>query len=375
MKIANGQVFLPDKQFKNADILIVDGQIAALTEPTADGALACWDASGCYVVPGLVDIHTHGCMGADFSDGVAADYMMMSRAYARSGTTGFLATTMTLPEAVLNRAMDAVAHMPTLQDGAVCLGVHLEGPFLSYEKRGAQAAEYLHLPEIEIFQRLNARSGGKVRLLTIAPEVPKAAAFIKEASQVCTVSLGHTTADYDTSMAAFAAGARNVTHLFNAMPPLLHRDPGLIGAAADSNAYAELICDGLHVHPATVRCAHQIFGNKLLLVSDSLRCAGMPDGAYTLGGQDIVMQNGKATLLNGTLAGSSSFLLQCVQKAISFGFAAQDAIYAATAASADAVGAGHLAGRILPGRRADLLVLNPDFTLKQVFIGGEPILN
>ena len=188
----------------------------------------------------------------------------------------------TLKEPVLTKSMEAVRDFQRPADGAKVAGVHLEGPFLSLKKCGAQNPDNLHAPDAAMFRRLNDASGHRVRLVTVAPEEPGALPFIREVSQECAVSLGHTTADYDTAMAAYAAGASHATHLFNAMPALNHREPGVVAAAMDAGATVELITDGFHIHPAIVRLVHRLFGEKLVLISDSLRCAGMPDGDYAL---------------------------------------------------------------------------------------------
>ena len=360
---------------KNGKILIgksfVDGDIQFDRAITAIGRLegpADLDAQGGYVIPGLVDVHTHGALGEDFSDGKPEGLQPLADYYAAHGVTSYLATTMTLKEEVLTPAMHAIRDFKP-KSGAKCAGVHLEGPFLSYAKRGAQAAENLHKPDPALFHRLNEASGGLVRLVTVACEEEGAMPFIEEVSKVCTVSLGHTTADYDTAMAAYQAGASHATHLYNGMPSLLHRAPGVIGAAFDAGASVELICDGLHIHPSVIRVTYQLFGDKLNLISDSLRCAGMPDGDYELGGQPIVVKNHKATLLDGTLAGSSISLLDAVRNVVSFGLPLAGAVYAASTAPALAVGLD--AGVIAQGRAADLLVLDKDLALKAVFVDGK----
>ncbi|MBQ8935199.1 MAG: N-acetylglucosamine-6-phosphate deacetylase, partial [Oscillospiraceae bacterium] len=288
------------------------------------------DAKGCYVIPGLVDIHTHAAMGEDASDGKPEGMTIMSRYYAAGGVTSWLPTTMTLKEPVLTRAMEVIRDFQRPTDGAKVAGVNLEGPFLCYAKRGAQNADNLHAPDAALFHRLNAASGGIVRLVTIAPEEPGAIDFIRDVSRTCTVSIGHTMADYDTAMTAYDAGATHTTHLFNGMPGLGHRAPGVIAAASDCGATVELITDGLHVHPSVVRLTHRLFREKLCLISDSLRCAGMPDGDYELGGQPITMKNGKATLTGiNTLAGSSIHLMDGLRRSVSFGIPLEAAIYAA----------------------------------------------
>lgn len=369
MVIGNAKVYI-DGSFREASVTVEDGKIAAIGAADIPCDI---DVQGKYLVPGFVDVHTHGAMNEDFSDGKADGLQKMSRYYAANGVTSFLATTMTLKEETLLPAMQVIGDFQRPADGAKCAGIHLEGPFLSYAKRGAQAAENLHAPDAEMFHRLNKASGNKVRLVTVAPEEPGAVDFIREVSKVCTVSVGHTTADYDTAVAAFNAGATHVTHLFNGMPAFAHRAPGVVGAAYDKGVTAELICDGLHIHPSAIRVAHQLFGKNLVVISDSLRCAGMPDGAYELGGQPIEMKHGRATLLGSdTLAGSSSNLLEELKNLVRFGFALEDAIYAVTAAPAKAARLEHI-GAIAVGRQADLLILTEDLQLQQVFIDGIPV--
>ncbi len=363
MLIKNAKVLI-GKAFMEADIQF-DGTVTAIGKIEGPADL---DAQGGYVIPGLVDIHTHGAMGEDFSDGNPAGLQPMADYYAAHGVTSYVATTMTLSEEILTPAMHAIRDFRP-NGGAKCAGVHLEGPFLCYAKRGAQAAEHLHKPDAGLFHRLNEASGGQVKLVTVACEEEGALPFIREISQVCTVSLGHTTADYDTAMAGFAAGASHATHLYNGMPSFLHRAPGVIGAAFDAEASVELICDGLHIHPAAIRATYQLFGDKLNLISDSLRCAGMPDGNYELGGQPIVVKDHKATLLDGTLAGSSISLLDAVRNVTRFGLPLAEAVYAASTAPALAVGLK--AGTIQAGRAADLLVLDSDLALKAVFVDGK----
>lgn len=348
------------RQFITGDIAF-NGTITAIRETGAT-----WN--GYYVIPGLVDIHTHGAIGEDFSDGKPQGLQPLADYYAAHGVTSYLATTMTLQEDVLTAAMHAIRDFRR-QGGAKCAGVHLEGPFLSMAKRGAQAAGNLHRPDIDMLCRLNEASGGLVRMVTVAPEEAGAMEFIQLASQMCTVSLGHTTADYETAMAAFACGASHATHLFNAMPAFLHREPGVVGAALDSGASVELICDGLHIHPAVVRAAWRLFGDRLNLISDSLRCAGMPDGEYELGGQPITVQNGRATLTgSNTIAGSSISMVDALRNVVAFGMPLTDAVYAASTAPAKAAGLD--AGKIAIGKPADLVVLDQALNLVAVYVDG-----
>ena len=267
MVIQSKKVWLAD-QFVPAAIEVNDGRITAIlpygTKDVDD------DYGDKRIVPGFMDIHCHGAYEFDTNDANEDGLRYWAEHIVSEGVTSFLATTMTLKEPQLLPAMACVKNAGPLP-GARCAGVHLEGPFLSYAKRGAQNPENLHKPDADMFMRLNEASGGVVRLVTVAPEEDGGIEFIRRVSPVCTVSIGHTEADYDTAMRAYEAGASHATHLFNGMPGLHHRKPGVIGAAFDSGATVELICDGLHIHPSAVRCAMQLFEGRLALISDSLR--------------------------------------------------------------------------------------------------------
>ncbi|MBR2894571.1 MAG: N-acetylglucosamine-6-phosphate deacetylase [Oscillospiraceae bacterium] len=367
MLIKNGKVFI-GKSFVDVDVEFEE-KISAIGKLSGE---ADFDAQDCYVIPGLVDIHTHGAVGEDFSDGKAEGMQPMADYYAAHGVTSFLATTMTLKEETLTPAMHVIRDFQRA-GGAKCAGIHLEGPFLSFAKRGAQAAENLHKPDAALFNRLNEASGGRVKLVTVACEEEGAMEFIREVSKICTVSLGHTTADYDTAVAGFAAGATHATHLYNGMPAFHHRETGVIGAAFDCGASAELICDGLHIHPSAIRVSAALFGDRLNLVSDSLRCAGMPDGDYELGGQPITLSGGVARLTGtNTLAGSSISMLDALRNVVRFGLSLPEAVYAATTAPAQAVRLDDI-GSIQVGKCADFVVLDKDLNLKAVFVDGQKV--
>ena len=369
MNICNANVFI-EGRFQHGGIAFSD-RIEAIGPDVTDG----FDAQGGYLIPGLVDVHTHAAVGEDASDGSAEGMVKLSRYYAAEGVTAWCPTTMTLKEPALTRAMHAVRDFVRPADGAKIAGVHLEGPFLSLKKCGAQNPDNLHAPDVDLFHRLNAASGNRVKLVTVAPEEPNAMEFIEAVSKVCTVSLGHTTASYEIARSAYAAGASHATHLFNAMPPLNHREPGVIAAAMDAGATVELIPDGLHIHPAVIRLAHRLFGEKLVLISDSLRCAGMPDGDYELGGQPITMKNGKATLTGtDTLAGSSIHLMEGVRRAVRFGVPLEAAITAATLTPAKAIGMDHEIGSLEPGKAADFVLLDEALRVKAVYIDGAQVV-
>lgn len=330
------------------------------------------DFTDSYVIPGLIDIHTHAAMGADASDGDPEGLTVMSRFYAEHGVTSWCPTTMTLKEPELTKACQTVRDFRRPEGGAKAAGIHLEGPFVCEAKRGAQNPDNIHVPDMEMLKRLIDAAGGNVSIITMAPETEGGIAFIREASKLVTVSIGHTEADYDTAMRAFAAGATHVTHLYNAMPGLHHRMPGVIGAAFDAGATAELICDGLHVHPSAVRIAEQLFGRRLVLISDSLRCTGMPDGIYPFGGQLISLKNGKATLKDtDTLAGSVISLMEGVRRAVSFGVPLTDAVLSATLTPAKAIHKDGEIGSLAAGKCADIVALSRDLEIEEVWIDGK----
>ena len=330
------------------------------------------DARGGYLIPGLIDVHTHGGMNADASDGDPAGMFALGEYYLSQGVTGWCPTTMTLREPELTKAMACIAAYARAPRGARVLGIHMEGPFVAKEKCGAQNPANLSLPDVDLFRRLQDASGGLIKLITLAPELPGAMDFIREISDECAISLGHTIADFDTASSAFSSGANHVTHLYNAMPPLAHREPGVIGAAVDRGAFAELITDGFHIHPAVVRMTAELFKDRLILISDSLRCAGMPDGSYELGGQTISMQEGKAFLEGTTtIAGSSIHLMEGLRRAVRFGIPLEKAVTAATFTPARSIGVDDTVGSIEIGKLADLVLLDSSLRVRAVFLGGE----
>ncbi len=371
MRIINGRVFDLNEGFVSREVF-TDGALLA----ASGGDAQLYDAEGCYVIPGLTDVHFHGCMGADFSDGDPDGLQTMADYELSRGVTQICPAGMTLLEEQLSVICKmAAAHKRKSVRGAELVGVHLEGPFLSYAKKGAQNGEWLHKPDAEMFRRLMTAADGLIRLVTVAPEEAGAIEFIRAVSEQATVSLGHTTADYDTAMEAYRSGASHTTHLFNAMPPFTHRAPGVVGAAADQpHVRVELICDGVHLHPSVVRAAFKLFGaERVVLVSDSLRCTGMPDGQYPFGGQEIVLKGNRATLLHepNTLAGSVTDLMGCMKKAVEFGIPLADAVRAAAVNPAQAIGIFDRFGSLDAGKAANLVILDGDLNLKDVIFHGK----
>ena len=368
MRIEDAQVLMSDGNFRSGSVTF-DETIQNVEISETLGA----DVKN-YLIPGLIDVHTHGALGGDHTDGCPDKLQKMAKFYAKNGTTSFLATTLTAPEETLSNAVKNIAAYEQSDSGARCLGVHLEGPFFSHAKRGAHPADLLKLPDISMFSRLNELSGQKIKLVSISPELDGAIDFIREASKICHISLAHSGSDYKTAMRAFTNGATHVTHLFNGMNPFLHREPGIIGAAMDSGAFVEVICDGFHLHPSVIRAAFKIFKNRVCLISDSLRCAGLPDGDYKSAGLAVTVKSGKAMLTDGgSLAGSTITLLQGVRNAVSLGIPLCEAVSAATVNCAKTIGAIDKIGKITPGAYADLLLLDSDLNIVKVFIGGKEV--
>ncbi len=364
MIIKNGLVFTEGCKFEKKDVYI-EGDIIVDHIPADTEEI---DATGLYVIPGLVDVHTHGAVGHDFCD-ADLDGLYEIAAFEKSqGVTSFCPTSMTLSEEMLTGIFATIKDFKPEKKHARALGINMEGPFISLAKKGAQNGKYVINSDIDVFKRLNEVSGGNIRLVTLAPETDGATLFIKELAKDVNISVGHTEAGFDTADSAFKGGANHVTHLFNAMPAFNHRDPGVVGAALENeNVMAELICDGVHVHPCMVRSTYRMFGDdRIVLVSDSMEATGMEDGVYSLGGQRVTKTGNKATLDDGTIAGSCTSLFNCFKTAIKFGIPLESAVKMAATNPAKSIGLGDKAGVIKAGAYADLLLLDKDLNLVKV---------
>ena len=375
MRIIGGQVFDLKDGFVERDVC-PDGALIS----SVSGDEQVLNADGCYVIPGLVDVHFHGCIGEDFSDATPEGLQRIADYELSQGVTYICPAGMTLPEEQLVKICEnAAAHRRKNTDGAELVGIHLEGPFLSMAKKGAQNADYLHAPDIAMLRRLQTSAEGCVRLVTTAPEEAGALEFIRAAVEAgIAVSVGHTVADYDTAKKAFAAGADHVTHLYNGMPPMHHRAPGVIGAAFDSpGVMAELICDGVHIHGAMVRLAFRLFGaERMILISDSLRAAGMPDGRYPFGGQEIEVHGNRATIVGHpeTLAGSVTSLMGCLRQAAAFGIPLADAVRAASYNPAKSIRIDDRAGSLEEGKEASIVLLDrKTLAVREIIFKGTPV--
>jgi len=385
MIIKGAAVYTPEGVFEEKDIVIHEGLFASELSEN-DDLKACeeiYDAGGCYAVPGFTDIHFHGCAGRDFCEGKLEAVADMAAYQARAGVTGIVPATMTMDEESLLAAAAAGVEYRRRQedgefaDGAALCGIYMEGPFVSKEKAGAQNLKYVQLPNQKLYEAMQEKSGGLIKLVAIAPELPGALEFIKQNYQKSAMSVAHTTADYNTTIKALEAGVSHVTHLYNAMPCFSHREPGVIGAAADEGIEVELICDGVHVHPAAVRTALKLFGeDKIIFVSDSMMATGLADGTYTLGGQQVTVVGNLATLKDGTIAASVTNLADCVRKSVlEMGIPLTTAVKCAAVNPAKSIGIYDKYGSIAPGKVANLVLLDKiDLSLKQVLLRGNPLL-
>ncbi len=368
MKITNAHIYR-NRRFVRGDLYVLDGHFQPL-----DAGGETLDASGCLVIPGLIDIHFHGCVGHDFSNGTEEDLEAICAYEGRNGVTGIVPASMTLPEETLKKAFSLAARLKDRLAGAMLLGIDMEGPFFSPQKKGAQNPDYLRLPDAEMFFRLQEAAQGLIKIACVAPELEGAIPFIKQVSRSTKVSIAHTMADYDTAHAAFEAGASHVTHLFNAMPAFTHREPGVVGAAFDAGVVAEMICDGIHIHPAMIRAAFSMLGPRhIALISDSISATGLSDGKYQLGGQDVYVKGRRATLADGTLAGSATNLFDCMKKAIEFGIAPEDAVMMATEVPAREIGCWDHMGSLDLGKIANFVVLNDHWEIQDVYVKGKSV--
>ena len=375
--IKNAKVFRENCIFEDGDIAI-SGEFFADTaeiKSTEDPTASCnvIDAGGCYAIPGLIDLHFHGCVGYDFTFAKEDQIAEMARFEAANGVTAICPATLTQPEEQIAQACRRIS---TLSDpkGAALIGIHLEGPFFSYNKRGAQNPDYLHKPDADMILRLQKEAGGFVKLVAIAPELEGALDVISQLSDKMRFSVAHTEADYDTAIKAFEHGARQATHLFNGMPPLHHREPGVIGAARDYElCSAELICDSVHVDPSVVRATFAMFGDdRIIMISDSLMATGMADGIWDLGGLEVEVKGRHATLTSiKSLAGSITTLMGCLRIAVTeMNIPLTSAVKCSTRNPAVALGAYDKRGSITPGKYADLVLLNEDLSVSSVFLRG-----
>lgn len=366
MIIKNGLVFQEDGTFQKKDLYTENGFLVSSEKEVSDKTVI--DASGLKVIPGLVDVHSHGAFGHDFCDADPEGLKTILKYEKEHGITSYCPTSMTLAKDRLITIFSTPDKIQESPDLARIIGINMEGPLIDIKKKGAQAGEYVSVPDASFFRKCNEASGNRIKLVTLAPNVDRAYEFIEEVKDEVEISIGHTTANYDCAKKAMDMGVRHVTHLYNAMPPFAHRDPGVVGAACDTpGCMVELICDGFHIHPSTVRTTFKMFGEeRVILISDSMMATGMPNGRYELGGQEVIMKDRFAALSDGTLAGSATNLFDCMKKAMEFGIPESTAIFAATRNPAKSIHVYDKVGSLTPGKFADILLVDDQYNLKQV---------
>ena len=374
MIIKGASVFCEDGTFQVKDVFVEDHKIVATEAEVSDKTVV--DANGYKLIPGLVDVHSHCACGHDFCDCDVEGVKEILRFEKAHGITSYCPTSMTLSKEMLVDIFATAKEADGIADGARVIGINMEGPFISASKKGAQAEENILHCDYEYFCRLQKAAKGLIKLVDLAPEEPGAMEFIEKAKDEVVISLAHTASDYDTAKEAIQRGASHATHLYNAMPPLNHRNPGVIGAVRDSETcHAELICDGVHIHPSVIRATFAMFGAKrMILISDSMRATGLNDGDYTLGGQPVKVKGNLATLHDGTIAGSATNLMDCVRFVVKkVGLPFETAVMCASENPAKEIGIFHEVGSISAGKKADFVLLDKDLNIVSVYVDGKEI--
>jgi N-acetylglucosamine-6-phosphate deacetylase len=376
--LTGGKVYLEGEWKCDVDVVMEDGKIldVAPKGKYAEGEVI--DAKGNYICPGFIDIHVHGCKGRDVMDGSVESLEVMAEFMAMHGTTAFLATTTTHGREEIRKSLKAVndaLHKDI--KGAQILGVHLEGPFINSEAKGAHDEKYILAPSRESFRELVGDYESIIKRVTMAPDVEGAKELVNYLTgRGIVVSMGHTVGSYEQCMAGFEWGMTHVTHLYNAMSPLKHREPGAVGAAFDRDGVTvELIADLIHVHPAALRIAVAVKGSdSVALITDAMSATGMGDGDYVLGGLEVVVKEGVARLKErGNLAGSTLTQDQALRNMVLIGIPLEDAVKMLTEVPADIIGIGDKKGRIKKGFDADLVILDEKLHVSKVFIKGVQI--
>ena len=373
--ILNGRILMPDG-ILDGKALVFDQTIRDIADAAPEGAEVI-DAGGGYVSPGLIDVHCHGLMGGDASHGSLQELRQMSVHKAESGVTAWLPTTMTLSWPTLEKCFAAIrqAMADSLTPdwgGAQVLGCHAEGPFINPKRKGAQAEQNIQAPDIEKLRPW----ADVVRLMTVAPEMPGALAFIRAAAELgVRISMGHSDATAEQAMAGIEAGARHVTHTFNAMPPLNHRQPGVIGAAlSDDRVYCELICDTFHVSPMLFSVMARLKPEHLVLITDSIQAAGLPDGEHDQLGVKVIVDGIRCRFPDGTIAGSALTMDRAVRNFARYtGLPLWQVVNMASLNPARSIGVDARKGSLEPGKDADVLITDPDFNVQATFVRGAHI--
>ena len=377
--LVGGRVVTPAGVLSPGWIRLAGNMIEAVGSgppPRESPELPVADLRGSWVLPGFVDMHVHGGGGTSFTEGSNEDARRTAAFHRGHGTTSIVASLVTAP---LTELETRAAMLAGLAADGVLAGLHLEGPFLSAARCGAQDARHMLLPDVAAFERLRAASAGHLRVITVAPELPGATALIAAAARAgVIVAVGHTDATAEVASAAVDAGATHATHLFNGMRPLHHREPGAAGALLDRDEVScEVISDGVHLHDTTIRLVARAVGpGRLVLITDAMAAAGRPDGDYRLGSARVNVSGGVARLAShggaaGPIAGSTAAMDDIVRRAVAAGLPVSDVVAAASTTPARVLGLGGRVGALRPGLEADLVICDGDFRLSAVMAGGQ----
>lgn len=371
MRLHGGRIVTPTGVVDGGSVL-VDGDLIVRVDETPTETLdgeETVDLAGGFVLPGFIDLHVHGGGGATFDDGVAAIAAGLAT-HRANGTTRSLVSLVTAPAERMVAAIEAAARYAAGDPGV--LGLHLEGPFLSVDRRGVHDPRSLLMPDPALLQRFLRAGDGRISVVTVAPELPGGLDLVRRlVAAGVHPAVGHSDAGYDLAHQAFSAGAELVTHAFNGMRPLHHRDPGIIGAAMDAGVVLEAINDGVHLHEATVRLLRAIAPGRVALVTDAMGAAGAADGSYRLGAFDVQVIDGRARLADGTIAGSTLTMAVAVRRAVrQVGMSVVEAANAASLVPATLLGVDDRFGSIRPGRTADLVITDTGLDIRAVMIGG-----
>ena len=371
--IIKGSVIFLEESFKNVDLQINNGRFVRIEESidsidsidTIDSV--CLD--GKIIIPGLVDIHTHGAFGFDFGDCSSDQMKIMSEYYIKNGTTSLLPTLVSISESEYEKQIPKI--IENINEDSPFVGINLEGPFISKEKKGAHNDENIREIDLDFAKKLYILSKNNLKLMTVAPELDRFNELVNFSKDKFLISMGHTNCNIDEAKNAINLNIKNVTHLFNAMESMHHRMPSLIGAALEYPLYKELICDGIHVNDSILKGLYRGFSNEIIMVSDSISACGLGDGKYVLGGLDVIVNNKKATLSDGTIAGSANTLFYGIKHLVKIGIKLEDAIRSATSIPAKAINMDNELGSIKVGLKADFIVCDKDLNILSVFKNGQ----
>ena len=372
MKIVNVNL-VTERGAEPGELCIESGKIAKTVSDTQ-----VIDGKGALALPGFIDLHVHGAMGADFNDGTEESLQTITSFFAAHGTTSLLATTSTIPSEEIHRALEAVSGFmqKPCRDHARILGAHLEGPFFHPKALGAQNPAYVQMPSVEAFEKMTGEYGFLVKLIALAPELEGAEDFIRAMRQRgILAAVGHTTADYETAKKAFDAGSTMLTHFFNAMTALKHREPGVIGAAFEQKTlFTQLICDFIHVHPAVLRIAIEQMGTEnIVAITDAMSGTGLGDGTYSLGGLDVFVKDGICRIAEGNLAGSTLTMDKAFCNLRSLGYSFADCVRFTSQNAARALGLSHCKGKLLPGYDADVVLMDAEGSVQMTLVDGNVV--